>query len=228
MIKLSVSFVLQLLDDYTGELSDGGHTFQVDGRPARPVRKPGGYYVFLEPRAPCEVLIQSSRYSPMSLRVDPDTLPPENPVVPVRLLRRGDIRFPGCDRLEGCAPPGVTVYAFLPQDPPLTLRGERGGVLTLDGYTPKSLQGLRFSIGKGASREWFVVEEKLPGGGYRIQPPFRRRHRQGEVVERASACLAAPDGRFAICVEPGAVIGEAQYYDEEGKKWVCLSVPAPR
>lgn len=228
MINLSVSFVLRLLDDYTGAVTDGGHLFLVDGRPARPVRKPEGCYVFLEPHGPCEIIIHSARYSSLTQRVDPAALPPEDPVLPVRLLRRGEIRFPGCDRLEGCAPPGATVYAFQPQDPPLILHGEREGVLTLDGYTTKSLRGLRFSVGKGASMEFFSVDEKLPGGGYRIAPPLRRRHRQGEPVERVSACVAAPDGRFAVCVEPGAAVREVQYYDEEEKKWVCLSVPAPR
>lgn len=228
MINFSVSFVLRLMDDYTGSTADGGHFFLVNGQPAQPVRKSEGYYVFLEPRAPCAVEIQSARYSPMELQVDPAALPSEDPVVPVRLLRRGDIRFPGCDRIEGCAPPGVTVYAFLPQDPPLTLRGEREGVLTLDGYTPKPLHGLRFPVGKGASRERFVVEEKLPGGGYRIHPPLKRRHKPGETVERVSACQAASDGRFAVCVDPGAAVREIQYYDEEEKKWVCLSVPAPK
>ena len=228
MIHLAVSFVLRLLDDYTGAATDGGHLFLADGRPVHPVRKPEGFYVFLEPRGPCEISILSARYSPYAQRVDPAGLPPEDPVLAVRLLRRGEIRFPGCDRLEGTAPPGATVYALLPQNPPLALRGEREGVLTLDGYTTKPLQGLRFSVGKGAAMERFAIVEKLPGGEYRIFPPLRRRHRQGEPVERVSACQAGPDGRFAVCVEPGAAVREVQYYNEEEKKWVCLSVPAPR
>ncbi|MFR9189871.1 MAG: hypothetical protein ACLVL7_06210, partial [Anaerotruncus massiliensis (ex Togo et al. 2019)] len=44
MIRLTVSFVLRLLDDFTGSASDGGHLFWVDGRAARPQRKPGGYF----------------------------------------------------------------------------------------------------------------------------------------------------------------------------------------
>lgn len=228
MIRLTVSFVLRLLDDFTGSASDGGHLFWVDGRAARPQRKPGGYYVFLEPRAPCEVVIESARYSPRTLRVDPESLDAEDPVLPVRLLRRGDLRFPDCGRFEGTAPPGVTVYAFAPEDPALTFQSEKYGVLTLGSYTAKPLWGLRFSVGQGNAREVFVMEEKLPDGGYRIRPELRRRHRPGEPVERASACLSAADGRFAVCTERGQTVREAQYYDEEAKKWVCLSVPAPR
>lgn len=160
--------------------------------------------------------------------MDPESLDAEDPVLPVRLLRRGDLRFPDCGRFEGTAPPGVTVYAFAPEDPALTFQSEKDGVLTLGSYTAKPLWGLRFSVGQGNAREVFVMEEKLPDGGYRIRPGLRRRHRPGEPVERASACLSAADGRFAVCTERGQTVREAQYYDEEAKKWVCLSVPAPR
>lgn len=224
MIRLTVSFVLRLLDDFTGSASDGGHLFWVDGRAARPQRKPGGYYVFLEPRAPCEVVIESARYSPRTLRVDPRVAGRGRPGAPGAPAAPGDLRFPDCGRFEGTAPPGVTVYAFAPEDPALTFQSEKDGVLTLGSYTAKPLWGLRFSVGQGNAREVFVMEEKLPDGGYRIRPELRRRHRPGEPVERASACLSAADGRFAVCTERGQTVREAQYYDEEAKKWVCLSV----
>lgn len=62
------------------------------------------------------------------------------------------------------------MYAFAPEDPALTFQSEKDGVLTLGSYTAKPLWGLRFSVGQGNAREVFVMEEKLPDGGYRIRP----------------------------------------------------------
>ena len=231
MIKISLFFALLLLDDFTGEAAaGGGHRFWVDGEPARPIQKPDGYYIFTQPRAPCTVAVESGWYSPAALRVDPEDLDPAEPTVRLRLLRRGEIRFPGCERLEGLGPPGATVRAFLPEAPPLTLREGKGADLILGGYTAKPLRGLRFAVGEGKNRELFVVEEKRPDGSCRIHPPFQRRHKQGEAVERVSSCLCGPDGRYALCLEQGSGrrVRELSYYNEEVKRWECLSAPGPR
>lgn len=231
MVSISVSFVLLLVDDLDGEpVADNSQCFLVDGRPAQPLYKTGGYRVFTAPNTPCSVSVISARYCPALVRVDPGKLDPADPVVALRLPRRGDLDFPGCERLEGEAPPGSLVFALAEEAVPLTLREERDGVLTLGGYTPARLCRLRFAVGSGKKRQLFVPAALLEDGSYRLERPLGRPHKEGEPILRAYAARSGSDGRFAVQMERGAAarVKELVLYDEEVGQWACLSVPAPR
>ncbi len=230
MILTKLSFALLLRDDFSGEdILSGGHAFMVDGKRVAPVRKPEGYYIFTGISRLCTVSVFSAYYESAEFQVDPEAVDPQNPVLVRRLLRRGDIRFSDCDRIEGTHKPGETVFAFIPESPPLLLAAASGGSITLQGYTAKQLCRRRYAVGSGKNRELFVITGADEGGGYRVEPPLIRKHSAGEAVVRACMGRCDSGGHFVLPVEKGIKekIEKLEYYDEGEKQWGYLSVTAP-
>lgn len=229
MIVMEVSFAIMLQDDFSGsQILDDGHVFSVHGIRLRPLKKPEGFYVFTGLPVSSTLQIDSARYCPASVLIDSPSLTGDR-VQTVRLVRRGDIRFADCERLVGNDRPGREVYAFAAHSPPLQLREAEGDRVVLEGFTTKRLLGRCFAAGTGKSRELFVLREQLPDGSYRADPCLRKKHKPGTELMRAYRGICDRTGHFAIPVEPGDPerIGQAEAYDEEKDKWVCLSATAP-
>lgn len=229
LIVIEVSFALLLQDDFSGaKILDDGHVFSINGKTICPLRKPEGLYVFTGLELPCTLRVDSARYSPANVYVDPSGFW-EDRIQTVRLLRRGDIRFPDCRWLAGSGPPGREVYAFARPDPPLTLREAQGSGIVIEGFTTKRLSGLLFAVGEGKGRELLAIRRPLPGGSYELDSPLRGKHKQGAELLRAYRGVCDGRGRFSIPVGPDGLEGiqQAFTYDKEKGKWVCLSVTAP-
>ena len=231
MPRLSVRFVLLMQDDFSGaELPGGSFRFLVDGKPFSPIRKPEGFCAFcgLEGES-WIVLIESPRYLPTVLRVEASGLPLGNPVRTVRLMRRGETRFPDCELLEGSGLPGALLYALCGNVPPLLLSEIREGRIFFQGYPVRPLVRLRFCVGSGANRELFVITARDADGGCQIDRHLRFRHERGEPVLRAYGAVCGLSGRFAIPVGIGMkdTLKTIETYDKEVEQWGCLLQTAP-
>lgn len=230
MIKISVCFALLLQDDFDGAVVfNGGHRFEINGRPCRPVSKPDGYYVFTSaPCEPCTLRVGSTHYVEETVAIDPKSLEAAGRVVTLRLMRTFGARFSDCERLEGVCAPHRLMMAVARASPPLLLHRmeerQEGWTVALQGYTPLSLCQQRFCIGEGRTRELFVMTRKLSDGSYLTDRPPRHSHRSGEPLRRVSGARCDEKGRYAIPIEPQARdrVDSVEYYDEEAGKWVCL------
>ena len=223
LIVISVRFALLLKDDFSGAtLTDGGQRFFVDGRPARPVRKPEGFFVFTgEERESWDVRIESARYFPRTVHIRAADLAPGMPLCTVRLYRRPHCGFADCGWLETFAPPGCLAAALADTDPPLTLKGLNGG-LRLRGYTARNLTGCRVCVGEGDTAELFALTSRLPDG-YGVDRPARHDHGEGEPVRLAFCAVADETGRCSIPVHPGTGPAQIRWYDEEAMQWREIS-----
>lgn len=221
-------FALLLRDDYSGApIADGGQRFLLNGRPARPIRKPDGFYVFLEPSGredagPWTVQIESPRHFPRTVRVDPAALPAGDPLYTVRLYRRPHAGFADCAWLEAAAPPGLVAAALFADDPPLALGrfSPDGTAVYLQGYAAANLLWRRLCVGDGPGAELFTLTARRPDGGYGLDHPPARDHPPGSPIYWAACAPAMAGGRCSIPVRPGSGAPAAvRIYDEEAMQW---------
>lgn len=231
MIHISVRFALLLKDDYSGAtIADGGQRFFVDGRAARPIRKPEGFFVFTDPPGappgPAEgwdVRIESPRHFPRMVHIDAARLAKDMPLCTVAMYRQPHSGFADCEWLEAAAPPGMLAVALAGEDPPLALRGfsEDGAAIYLRGYTAENLLWRRVCVGEGDEAELFTLTARRADGGYGVDRPPGFSHAEGEAVRFAAAAPAGADGRCSIPVRPGwlARPREVRIFDEEAMRW---------
>ena len=90
MIRLKVAFVLQMIDDFSGQyIKEKGFQFYIGKRIVSPIQKRDGMYIFLEPQEEeTRIIIQSTYYHPCSILVRKKFLNPAEPVLEVRLYRK--------------------------------------------------------------------------------------------------------------------------------------------
>lgn len=224
-------FALLLKDDFSGAtVADGAQRFFIDGAPARPVRKPDGFYVFLTPhgRSPgssWRVRIESPRYEARELTVEADPRPPHAPLRIVQMYRRPGGGFRDCRWLEAKAPPGKLAVALVDGgDTPLALRGfsEDGRSLALSGYTAANLLWRRVCVGEGHAGELFTLTARTPEGGYAVDHPPCIAHPGGAPVRIAACGSADALGRCGIPVRPEWLerVNTILNYDEEAMQWL--------
>lgn len=233
MFHVRAHFALVLYDDFSGKpIRDRGCMFALNGRPVRPLIKPEGYYVFSW-SGPQSVQVSATcqGYRTAVTSVSLDALSPSDPVVPVRMYRSGRW-YPDCDLLEGRVPAAdVQVYAFVELRPALCLTGEHkkgSQELRISGYGHKSLLQMPLSVGGGKARELLLPVRRLSEGLYRLRFPLKGTHPDGEWLLRAYSAYADSEGLYRLPVDFGVPVDQVQYQEREGRKWVCLSVPAPR
>lgn len=231
MIHISVRFALLLKDGFSGAtVADGGQRFWVNGRPARPLRKPDGFFVFTAPPGPgpdpehhWEVWIESTRYFPRRVWVDADDLPPGMPLRLVTLYRRPHSGFADCAWFEAKGPPGKLAAALWDADPPLALKGfsADGQVVYLRGYTAVNLVWRRVCIGAGAKAALFTLTGRRPDGGYTLEPPPTDSWPDGTPVYLADCAPDLGAGRYSIPIRDPRPDQQPQlrYYDEEAMRW---------
>ena len=228
MIGTNLSFVLLLRDEYDGRvILNGGQSFLVDGRPARPLQKREGYYVFTGLAGESfEVTVGGGRYQPVTARVAPE---PGRPVTVLRLQRRPGM-FSDCGWLCG---------GGLPPETPLFARLESSGLsfqsaklqdevplLGVQGYCYRSLSGLRLAVGEGRTLETFLIAGRGTDGVYALERPLSHKHGPGEPIVRVSYGVTDANGEYRLPVEPGAEITQVEYSQGEGRPWGCSSVTA--
>ncbi|MBC8546564.1 hypothetical protein H8711_06400 [Clostridiaceae bacterium NSJ-31] len=223
-----------MYDDFSGScIKGGGHLFTVNGRPTAPLRKPEGFYVFTGLEGSVfAVEVSGGSYCPERVQVDTRALDPRLPVVELRLLRRRGAAFSDCEFVEGIHRPGEMVYALRQGGGVKLLSvsdGEEGTAAAFSGYFIRPPVRTRFFVGTGGRREVFVTGDCGPDGAYLVPAGFVHPHKPGEPVVRAYAARCDGDGRFSIPVEPGQgeLITQIEYYNKEGKRWVCSSATGP-
>ena len=219
MIHISVRFALLLKDGFSGAtVADGGQRFLINGRPARPLRKPDGFFVFTAPPGPgpdpeqrWDVWIESTRYFPgMPLRL-------------VTLYRRPHSGFADCAWFEAKGPPGKLAAALWDADPPLALKGVSadGRAVYLRGYTAVNLIWRRVCIGDGPGAALFTLTARRPDGGYELDPAPTASWPDGTPVYLADCAPDLAAGRYSIPIRaprPGRQ-PQLRYYDEEAMRW---------
>lgn len=226
MINIDALLALQLVDDFSGApIRDGGWRFELDGTPAMPLRKEDGIYVFLGKPRECTVMAEGTKYLAAQLSTQPSEV---GKIHTLRLLRRADSFFPDSVRVEGTAPPGARVYAFVPVAP-LELSSFEKDMLSLQGYSTRRLLNLGFALGVGKNRELFHIIEQVGTGVYRIDCSLEAKHKGGEPLLRAYAAQCDQSGRYTLSIDPSdaAKVTAVEFYEQEVKRWVCLSATAP-
>ena len=231
MIHISVRFALLLKDDFSGAtIADGGQRFLVNGRPARPIRKPEGFFVFTAPPGPgpdhereWEVRVESPRHFPRTVHIRAQDLPPGMPLRLLPMYRRPHSGFADCDWFEAKAPPGILAAALFGQDPPLALKefSPDGAAVYLRGYTASNLAWRRVCVGDGDDAELFTLTCRRPDGGYGVDHPPHMPRQPGEPVYLAACAPATEQGRCSIPLRPGTAADKARLrlYDEEAMRW---------
>lgn len=231
MIHISVRFALLLKDDFSGAtVADGGQRFLVNGRPARPLRKPDGFFVFTAPPGPgpdpeqhWDVQIESTRYFPRRIFLRAEDLPPGMPLRMVPLYRRPHSGFADCAWFEAKGPPGKLAAALWEADPPLALKGfsADGRTIYLRGYTAVNLVWRRICIGDGPDAALFTLTARRSDGGYELDPPPADRWPDGTPVYLADCAPDLGAGRYSIPVRALRSDRQPQirYYDEEVMRW---------
>lgn len=235
IIKKLVSFAALLQDDFTGaDIPEDGFQFWIDGRRAIPIKKSEGFYVFVGVSGnEWSLTVAGAHYSPRTVKFSRTALNPNNPVIVLRLFRKGGMYFPDCEQICGNHKPDEMVFALSNDKPPLNLQTSetKGGVsrLILLGYTPRPLLHHRFCIGTGKNRELFVITQKENDGSYLCDQPFRHQHKEGEPILRAWGTLCDRQGRFYIPIEAGMKdnIQTIESYSEEVRQWGCLLQTVP-
>lgn len=231
MIHISVRFALLLKDDFSGAtIADGGQRFLVNGRPARPIRKPEGFFVFTtafvpgpEPEDGWEVRIESTRYFSRTMRIRADTLPDSMPLCLVPMYRRPHSGFADCDWFEAKGPPGRLAVLLFQEDPPLALKAfsDGGQTIRLRGFMAANLVWRRICVGDGARAELFTLTARRADGSYQVDHGTRRRWKEGTPVYLAACAPAQEDGRYSVPIRPGWSGRKpiVRWYDEEAMRW---------
>lgn len=231
MIHISVRFALLLKDDFSGAtIADGGQRFTVNGRPARLIRKPDGFFVFTAPPGPgpdpersWDVCVESARHFPRRIRIEADDLPPGMPLRIVQMYRRPHSGFADCDWFEAKGPPGLLAAALYEGDPPLALNrfSAEGRGIYLRGFMAANLVWRRVCVGDGPQAELFTLTARHPDGGYELDRPLRFPWKTGTPVYLAACAPVREDGLCHIPVRPGWTEKQPQirYYDEEAMQW---------
>lgn len=208
MIKIKVSCVLQFLDDYTEQVITDPVLYMEDENGRKPLRKEGGYYVFLEKGLPVKtVTVTSPFYDRETIRIGET----DKEVWKVRL--RPGKNYPvssGMICMEGKAPArscvGVVLtgmesafrllYDYVPEKEAdyLEIYHSQGGDLT----------GMEFLImerGK-KKREFFsVAEYKKETGTCRLTKPLSGSYKKaGSLLYPFYYTRSAEDGHYFLPV----------------------------
>lgn len=106
-----MTLAVLLIDDFTNRvITDRQSWVQIDGE-GTPLRKQGGYHVFLNLKSKRPVVkVKSFQYQPQEVPVELSQLNPLQPLVTIRMQPSSRYRFlQGTTLIEGCAEAGSTV-----------------------------------------------------------------------------------------------------------------------
>lgn len=208
MIKIKVSCVLQFLDDYTENVITDPVLYIEDESGRKPLRKEGGYYVFLENGLPVKTVTVTSPF------YDRETIRAGEADLEIRKVRlRPGKNYPvppGMICMEGKAPAGSCVgvvitgmessfrllYDYIPEKEAdyLELYHPLGGDLT----------GMEFLIMESGKkkREFFrVAEYKKETGRCRLTKPLSGSYKKaGSLLYPFYYTRSAEDGRYFLPV----------------------------
>lgn len=197
----TVSFVLSLIDDFTGKKTTNDHyVFFINDKVQVPIYKEEGYYVFLNiPGQTFSVGIRSSRYYDTVINVIKSALPYE-----VRLYRNGAY-FPDCEYIKGQCEANETIRLEHSYEPVLKIKEivsvKKQTHIVLQGYGLKNLSGLRFAIGDKAKKESFIMGERVTANSYVTIPPIKDRYGEGSQLLRCYITMGDDIGRYCLPVD---------------------------
>ena len=221
-LKRKVSVAVMVVDDFTGRpISDASLTVRAAQMLEPPVRKPDGYFVFLD--APTQVLDITARawtYHPAAIRVEPGSLPQLFPVVKLRLTPNRRYRIPtDTTCLEGRAAPGAQLRVICTNDPrPMrllydyTLKGPMDGRL-IQLYDPSAsdLEGRQFALIRKTEPvpEFFMVQQLAEGeeeGACVLTAPLSKGYKKaGTTILPVYTVEADEQGDFFLPLHTPAV-----------------------
>ena len=215
MTGIKAAFVLRMVDDFSGKAVSGNQfSFRKEGRLLKPVRKPEGLWVFLEPMDETEdIWIGGPNYFPRTVRVEKAALAADGLIQDVRLYGRPEGSFPYRRALaegrleESQGPFPAEVCAKRGKKTGLTVKDFRvekdRQYLTVHGFTREQIAGKTFSVSSRKGTEVFVILQRTGMNEYLIQGKLTGNYPDRTPVERAYRSVTDERGVYWIPVEPG-------------------------
>ncbi len=231
MVKIEISFVLRLVDDFSGKNITGSVLgFYVRGKRLNTVRKPEGHYVFTGCEKSEDILIETTHYKSRVLPYEFIENGGDAPIIIVRLYRKPGAYFLDCDWINGTGPPGKLTYALSGEVAGLSLTGfkteDKKMRLYLGGYSTEKLIGNCYAVGDKDKRYIFYIIGRDPGGGYLISSPDLKSlqsQRSGQRITRVFSDISDINGKFTIAVDECKedMAKNALTLEREVKEWGC-------
>lgn len=206
-VRHSVSFVLELWDDFMDRpISDASLNVYTEDK-KRPIRKKGGFYVFTNASFPAVVTIESAWYEREEIRIP--SMDRRNPVIKRRLSPGHRYPLPeGTTFVQGLAAPDVRVEVSVEDDSALwRLLSDYDAEKTPDRmelFNPfeKELEGRRFYIRdrEGKKEEFFQIQsQEARTGKIRLAEALEHAYKKaGTKLYECSSTRADAEGRFQI------------------------------
>lgn len=206
MSMSSVSFVIELLDDFTGRMVEKTEfAFMVNGKWTKPIRKEEGYYVFINlPGDSFTITIVGPKYCDNVITLQRSATP-----YAVRLYRNGGY-FPDCDYIKEQGAPSEIIRKVCCDEPVLKIKeikrqGDQTHVV-IGGYGIKNLTGLMFCLAKGKTKEYFILSERASSVCYVTNPTIKHKYDEGTVLQRCFTGICNHEGECFIPITKGMTI----------------------
>lgn len=230
---MRASFVLELIDAFSGKtLTDGCH-FLLDGRTFSPLKKQEGFWVFCNLRGEhFEVTMQMPGYRTKTLPVQMKELLQDKLVLPVYLDRRREYSHHDCEWLLGECPPLTEVLAIADGSLDYRLQSqistEKFTKIEVMGYRTSNLSRIWLAMGSQQKREVFRFVKRLSEDTFRTETALKTAFLQGEPIYRVYRSCSDRTGRYEIPVEIGQMggIDHVEIWNKEKTEWDCLSLTA--
>ena len=206
-VRHSVSFVLELWDDFMDRpISDASLDVYTEDK-KRPIRKEGGFYVFTNCSFPAVVTIESAWYEREEIRIP--SMDRQNPVIKRRLSPGRRYPLPeGTTFVQGLASPDARVEVSVEDDSALwRLLSDYDAKKTPDQmelFNPfeKELEGRRFYIRdrEGNKEDFFQIgHQEGRTGVVRLTEALAHGYKKaGTKLYECSSTRADADGTFQI------------------------------
>jgi hypothetical protein len=218
MITYQVAFALRLFDDFSGNaILKQQFEFKIDGLLAKPILKPEGVYVFLEPLKESVMLeIRGNFYHPETVKIDKAALDPSSPLVTIRLFGKPG---QGYDRnkifLDGKITDQdlnfpVKIAALCNKETGLTyreiVRQDKATYLMCSCKEPllEQVEGKTFCLTGKEKTDIFVIHEKKLRSEYRISDTISPDQLPGTPIQRVYCSVTDERGHYTIPIDADA------------------------
>ncbi len=227
MVRAEVSFVLRLVDDFTGKnISGAVQGFYIKNGMVKPVRKPEGFYVFVDCEKRADLTIETTHYK---TRILPSKLLNEvsAPVITVRLYRKVGAVFGDCKWITGESQAEALVATLSHEVSGFTFSGiqqqDGKSVMYLSGYSNENLVGNCYTLGEEGNKSLFYILKQDDAGGYVISGDDIQSQQKGQKLQRVFSDISDINGKFAIPVNDTTKdsTGKTTVLKVEVSEWGC-------
>ncbi len=206
MVRKEVSFVLRLVDDFNGKDIVGlAQSFFIKNLPVKPLRKPEGYYVFVNCDIKDDLTIETVNYKTRILPIEVIKNNKDDAVIIIRLYRKAIGVFNDCRRIEGTNSPDKFVYIPYREVSGLSVQTvevkDGKTVMHLGGYSIENLLGGCYTVSESKTAQLFYITGKTSDGGYEISGTSLRSQQSKQRLVRVYSDYCDKEGNFSIPVE---------------------------